>query len=86
MIMDLKQIQKGSSGARADDTKSLKSVVLDWITPRGQSLYPPLACNVKSDHGFHHEHTGVLLCPPDFDWSDLESVLSISLKSCRYLH
>ncbi|KAG2114230.1 uncharacterized protein F5147DRAFT_650037 [Suillus discolor] len=37
---------KGASGARGDDTKSLKGSVLDCITPKGQSLVPPLARNV----------------------------------------
>ncbi|KAH6896068.1 hypothetical protein BKA70DRAFT_1438761 [Coprinopsis sp. MPI-PUGE-AT-0042] len=45
-------VQKGSAGARADDTKGLKGVILDWITPRGQSLQPPLMRNVKTDRGF----------------------------------
>jgi hypothetical protein len=66
-------IQKGVSGARSDDTKSLKGVILDWITPRGQQLNPPLARNIKTDRGFHHERTGALLCPADLDWSDTET-------------
>ncbi|KAH7917879.1 hypothetical protein BV22DRAFT_972081, partial [Leucogyrophana mollusca] len=48
-------VQKGAASSRSDDTKSLKSAVIDWITPRGQSLQPPLARNVKVDRGFHHE-------------------------------
>ncbi|KAG1743916.1 hypothetical protein EDB19DRAFT_1894673 [Suillus lakei] len=63
---------KGPSGARGDDTKSLKGSVLDWITPKGQTLVPPLACNMKIDHGFHHEWTGALLCPTGLDWSNTE--------------
>ncbi|KIM75190.1 hypothetical protein PILCRDRAFT_681578 [Piloderma croceum F 1598] len=66
-------IQKGVSNARADDTKSLKGAVLDWITPRGQPLNPPLSRNVKSDRGFHHERTGALLCPGGLDWSNSET-------------
>jgi len=65
-------IQRGSSSARSDDTKSLKSAVLDWITPRGQPLNPPLARNVKTDRGFHHERTGALLCPAGLDWFNSE--------------
>jgi hypothetical protein len=72
--LTLGQIQKGSSSARADDTKSLKSAILDWITPRGQVLSPPLTRNVKVDRGFHHERTGALLCPAGLDWSNAESV------------
>jgi hypothetical protein len=71
-LLMLFQIHKGASSARSDDTKSLKGAVLDWITPRGQSLNPPLARNVKSDRGFHHERTGALLCPADLDWSNNE--------------
>jgi len=67
-----RKIQKGVSGARSDDTKSLKGPILDWITPRGQSLSPPLARNVKMDRGFRHERTGALLCPAGLDWTDNE--------------
>ena len=66
------QIQKGASSARSDDTKSLKGAILDWITPRGQPLNPPLARYVKMDRGFHHERTGALLCPAGLDWSNSE--------------
>jgi hypothetical protein len=52
----------------------LKGAILDWITPRGQSLSPPLARHVKSDRGFHHERTGALLCPAGLDWSNAEWV------------
>jgi len=71
-IPDGNQIQKGASSARSDDTKSLKGAVLDWLTPRGQSLNPPLSRNVKTDRGFYHERTGALLCPVDLDGSDTE--------------
>ncbi|KAF8067037.1 hypothetical protein FPV67DRAFT_1417472 [Lyophyllum atratum] len=63
-------IQKGSSNARSDDTKSLKGAILDWITPRGGTLSPTLSRNVKHDRGFNHERTGALLCPVDLNWSD----------------
>jgi hypothetical protein len=72
VIYMFRKIQKGASGARSDDTKSLKSSVLDWIVPRGQSLQPPLSRNVKVDRGFHHERTGSLICPAGLDWSDIE--------------
>ena len=68
------QIQKGVSSARSDDTKSLKSVIIDWITPKGQPLDPPLARNIKTDRGFHHDRTGFLLCPAGLDWSNDEFV------------
>ncbi|EDR13217.1 uncharacterized protein LACBIDRAFT_308823 [Laccaria bicolor S238N-H82] len=55
-------LRKGMSGARGDDTKSLKGAILDWITPKGQALQPPLSWNIKHDHGFNHKRTGSLLC------------------------
>jgi hypothetical protein len=66
------QIQKGAASARSDDTKSLKGAIINWITPQDQSLDPPLARNVKTDRGFHHERTGALLCPAGLDWSNAE--------------
>jgi len=63
---------KGASGAQGDDTKTLKSAVIEWLMPRGQPLIPPLSWNIKSDRGFNHEVTGALLCPADLDWSDAE--------------
>ncbi|TEB31337.1 hypothetical protein FA13DRAFT_1754812 [Coprinellus micaceus] len=63
-------ITKGVSSARSDDTKSLKSAVVDWITPKNQYLNPPIQRNVKTDRGFHHERTGELLCPVNLNWKD----------------
>ena len=67
-----RKLSKGASGARGDDTKSLKGAVLDWITPKGQNLVPPLARNMKLDRRYNHERTGALLCPAGLDWSNLE--------------
>jgi hypothetical protein len=57
------------NGARADDTKTLKFAIIDWITLPGQTLAPPLSRKVKTTRGFHHERTGALLCPAGVDWS-----------------
>ncbi|KIJ91734.1 hypothetical protein K443DRAFT_685762 [Laccaria amethystina LaAM-08-1] len=65
-------LQKGASSARSDDTKSLKSAIIDWLTPPGEALIPPIARNMKVDRGYHHEKTGSLLCPAGVDWSDPE--------------
>ncbi|PSR74290.1 hypothetical protein PHLCEN_2v9959, partial [Hermanssonia centrifuga] len=66
-------IQKGMSGARADDTKALKGAVIEWITPRGETLNPPLARHTKVDRGFNHDCMGRLLCPVELDWADLST-------------
>ncbi|KAH6913576.1 hypothetical protein BKA70DRAFT_1370033 [Coprinopsis sp. MPI-PUGE-AT-0042] len=63
-------ITKGASSARSDDTKSLKSVIVDWITPPHGALLPPLQRNIKTDRGFYHNRTGELLCPVNLDWND----------------
>ncbi|KIM60074.1 hypothetical protein SCLCIDRAFT_26864 [Scleroderma citrinum Foug A] len=69
-ISDL--IQKGINGARADDTKGMKGAIIDWITPKGQSLTPHIPRNVKSGRGFNHERTRALLCPAGLDWNNTE--------------
>ena len=66
------QIQKGTNGARADDTKGMKGPIIDWITPKGQSLVPHIPRNVKAGRGFNHECTGALLCPAGLDWKNIE--------------
>ncbi|KAG1866328.1 hypothetical protein C8R48DRAFT_747584 [Suillus tomentosus] len=68
---------KGASGARGDDTKTLKSAVLEWLMPRGQPLIPPLSRNIKSDRGFNHKVTSRLLCPAGLDWSNIETKQSL---------
>jgi len=69
------QIQKGANASRADDTKGMKGAIIDWITPHGQTLTPPLSRRNKSDRGFHHEQTGALLCPAGVDWNIPQCVL-----------
>ncbi|KAH6874091.1 hypothetical protein BKA70DRAFT_1378942 [Coprinopsis sp. MPI-PUGE-AT-0042] len=66
-------IQKGANSARSDDTKTLKSAVVDWIVlSDGTPLNPPIARNVKMDRGFTHPRTGFLLCPAELNWQDEE--------------
>ncbi|KAF8834974.1 hypothetical protein BDN67DRAFT_1015979 [Paxillus ammoniavirescens] len=66
-------IQKGANGVRADDTKGMKSAVINWITPKGQTLNPHIPRNVKSGRGFNHKRTGALLCPAGLNWSNSET-------------
>ncbi|KAG1802174.1 uncharacterized protein HD556DRAFT_1429771 [Suillus plorans] len=70
-------VRKGASGARGDDTKTLKSAVLKWLVPRGQPLIPPLSQNMKLDREFNHEVTSRLLCPAGLDWSNAETKQSL---------
>ena len=66
------QIQKGANASRADDTKGMKGVIIDWITPPDRELVPRLSWKHKFDWGFQHETTGTLLCPAGVDWNDPE--------------
>lgn len=60
----------------------MKSAVIDWITPAGQSLNPHIPRNVKAGRGFNHERTGALLCPAGLDWNNLQQVaISLSVLS-----
>ncbi|RDB18284.1 hypothetical protein Hypma_000648 [Hypsizygus marmoreus] len=70
LIADL--LQKGSNASRADDTKSMKGAIIDWITPPGDSLHPPINRKLKFERGFKHDATGSLLCPTGLDWTDVE--------------
>ncbi|KAH6869707.1 hypothetical protein BKA70DRAFT_1451784 [Coprinopsis sp. MPI-PUGE-AT-0042] len=56
-------VSKGSANACSDDTRALKAAVVDWITPRGGVLIPPLQRNIKADRGFHHNRTGGTIMP-----------------------
>ena len=73
-LLIYQKIQKGISSARSDDMKSLKAVVVDWITPRDKPLNPPLSWSTKTTRGFCHPATSALLCPAGLDWQNQELV------------
>ncbi|KZP09674.1 hypothetical protein FIBSPDRAFT_759607, partial [Athelia psychrophila] len=56
------------TSSSSDNTEHLKGAVLNWITAKGHRS--DLSCHIKSDHGFHNDHTGELLCPAAWDWKD----------------
>ena len=68
------QIQKGINGACVDDTKGVKCTIIDWITPKGQSLTPHIPQNGKAGRGFNHECTRALFCPAGLDWNNSKCV------------
>ncbi|KAG1844471.1 hypothetical protein F4604DRAFT_1516009, partial [Suillus subluteus] len=79
-------ISRGAAGARGDDMKTLKSAVLDWISPKGAAIQPPLHRNSKIDHGFNHKLTRSPLCPTGLDWKDpeyRENLQSGEMLVCR---
>ncbi|EAU83822.1 hypothetical protein CC1G_13139 [Coprinopsis cinerea okayama7 len=65
-----RHLQKGANQARSDDTKGLRTVIIDWLAPPDEPLQPSLSRTVKVDRGFNHDRTGELLCPPHINWSN----------------
>ncbi|KAI0645609.1 hypothetical protein C8Q79DRAFT_1010550 [Trametes meyenii] len=68
-------LQLGGSGAKSDDTRSLKGAVVDWLQASLMKASPPihLVRDGKAGRGFHNDVTGRLICPAVLDWED-ESV------------
>jgi hypothetical protein len=65
------QIVKGSDMARGDDTSSLKIAVVEWVHEIFGTSTRRLEFKHKAGRGIDHDHCGKLLCPVEFDWSDL---------------
>ncbi|KAG1893986.1 uncharacterized protein F5891DRAFT_962141, partial [Suillus fuscotomentosus] len=72
-ILTILRLVRERQAQRGDDTKSLKPAILDWISPKGAAIQPPLHRNSKIDRGFNHELTGSLLCPAGLNWHDAET-------------
>ncbi|KAH6879663.1 hypothetical protein BKA70DRAFT_1239254 [Coprinopsis sp. MPI-PUGE-AT-0042] len=65
------EIQEGMNNARSDDTKGLKTAIIDWIT-EGKPHESSLRRNAKAGRGYQSKITGRLLCPVGVDWDDIE--------------
>ncbi|KAI6154852.1 hypothetical protein BKA82DRAFT_3967788 [Pisolithus tinctorius] len=63
------QLNSGADGARGDDACTLKPIVAMWLMEQRPTLDPVIDSHSKSMRGFHHEVTGRLLCPVDYDWN-----------------
>nr|VWO99861.1 Type III effector HopI1 [Ganoderma boninense] len=63
-------LQAGANASRADDVKSLKGAVIDWLTLMYGGLSPAVARNQMSGRGFAHDTIGKELCPAGLDWND----------------
>ncbi|KAI0311999.1 hypothetical protein OF83DRAFT_1177050 [Amylostereum chailletii] len=62
--------QKGINSARSDDGKGVRNALVNWLTPPGVALDPPILPTSKAERGFNHPMTGRLLCPAVLDWED----------------
>ncbi|CDO76814.1 hypothetical protein BN946_scf185033.g11 [Trametes cinnabarina] len=65
----------GASGAKSDDTSSLRGAVIDWLQKdfRKHANVDDLDRDMKTGRGFRNPITGHLLCPAVLNW-DSESV------------
>jgi hypothetical protein len=57
--------------ARGDDTASLKLAIVEWVQDLFGVDMQKLEIRHKVGRGLDHDHCGKLLCPIEFDWSDL---------------
>ena len=64
-------MKDGAGSARADDTNRLKTAVANWLNSEQQHSETFLQPTDKLQRGFHHDVTGRLLCPVDYDWLDI---------------
>ncbi|EGO24016.1 hypothetical protein SERLADRAFT_439322 [Serpula lacrymans var. lacrymans S7.9] len=64
------KLRKGADGAQGDDVGNLKSIIVSWIAEIFSVADLTLDASDKSSCGFANDHTGHLLCPIEYDWSD----------------
>ncbi|KJA14120.1 hypothetical protein HYPSUDRAFT_208728 [Hypholoma sublateritium FD-334 SS-4] len=65
------ELQRGADSARSDDLNRIRACIADWLNatqPRPEILLNP---SCRKNRGIQHDVTGQLLCPAEFDWSNL---------------
>jgi hypothetical protein len=60
--------------ARGDDSSSLKHAVVEWIHDLFGATLHRLDTKGKNGRGLNHDHCGKLLCPIEYDWTDMRCV------------
>ncbi|KAF8425762.1 hypothetical protein L210DRAFT_3324134, partial [Boletus edulis BED1] len=63
----------GADSARADDASTLKGEVIYWVAANSEHIDLQLSPRSKRDRGLSHDLTGRLLCPVDYDWTDMRT-------------
>ncbi|KAG2081107.1 hypothetical protein BD769DRAFT_1684370 [Suillus cothurnatus] len=64
------KLNRSADAARGDDTTSLKFTLASWLMQTSPTLNSVISHRDKSCCGFHHDTTGKLLCPVDYNWND----------------
>ena len=67
--------------ARGDNTCKLKAAIVEWVNDLYGPSEPVLRANSKDERGLYGDGTGWLLCPGEYDWDDLGSVVHHFLSS-----
>ncbi|KAG5633021.1 hypothetical protein H0H81_012441 [Sphagnurus paluster] len=63
-------LTRGATEARGDDIGNIKKAIAHWIN---KMYSPSQALDAdKTNRGLQHDTTGLLLCPIEHDWKDLE--------------
>ncbi|KAI6158287.1 hypothetical protein BKA82DRAFT_4415306 [Pisolithus tinctorius] len=69
----MKYLNKGADGARGDDAAGLKMTVVSWLMHGQPTPEPALEPRYKAGRGFYHDTTARLICPVDYDWSNVQA-------------
>ncbi|KIM54426.1 hypothetical protein SCLCIDRAFT_31116 [Scleroderma citrinum Foug A] len=81
----MKYLNKGADSACGDDAAGLKTAVVGWLMRRRPAPEPALESGQKTGHGFYHDVTARLICPVDYDWSNLHHRANIRNFHPEYL-
>ncbi|KAG6818922.1 hypothetical protein H0H93_000271 [Arthromyces matolae] len=64
-------LTRGANDARSDDISTIKKLVATWLNKNHQTV-PSLIPEDRANRGIKHDMTGMLLCPIEYDWNDLD--------------
>lgn len=70
------KLNKGADGACGDDAAGLKTAVVVWLMHGRPTLELILEPHKKTGRGFYHDATARLICPVDYNWSNVQYVYS----------
>ena len=62
--------------ARSDDTAGLKMAVVNWLMSIKPTPEPALESRRKDGRGFYHNTTSRLICPVEYNWSNVQYTLN----------
>ncbi|KAI0311282.1 hypothetical protein OF83DRAFT_1069090 [Amylostereum chailletii] len=69
-VLELEYAANQARAARSEDGMGIREAIVNWLTPPGVALIPPIPPYSKIERGFNHPITGRLLCPAVLDWDD----------------